>query len=189
MHIITGLIVAGLTGRRRRGRPVVTTFRTGPVQTVHYLPGRVRFRVPSLASDANGAVRLVERLPHVEGVDSVDVSPATGSVLITYRQKEVQPELLFAAVVRLLDLDEEVRRLPVPTLAREIRSAADSLNRAVYVQTGGVIDLWSALLIVLAAIGARKLLAEGARSFPTGFVLLWWSLTSLLSGPRNGGDR
>ena len=116
----------------------------------------------------------------MRGVDSVEVNRATGSVLITYREGEVTPELLFAAVVRLLGLDEEVKRPPLPAITREIRGVMDSLNRAVYARTGGLLDLWSAMLILLAAVGIRKLATEGSRAIPAGGALLWWAANSLL---------
>jgi copper chaperone CopZ len=181
MHIITGLLLAGLAGRKKKGaRSLVSAFRTGPVRTVHCLAGRVRFRVPSLADDANGAKGLVERLPKVQGVESVEVNRATGSVLIRYREEEVTAELLFAAVVRLLGLDEELKRRPLPAITREIRGVMDSLNRAVYERTGGLLDFWSGMLILMAAIGIKKLAAEGARATPAGLTLVWWASNSLL---------
>jgi hypothetical protein len=182
MHIITGLIVAGLVGRKnkqRRGR-LVTMFRTGPVQTVHWLPGRVRFRASRLAENGEAHVVVQEKLGQVEGVESVKVNRSIGTVLITYREEDVSPELLYSALVRLLGLDDQVHQDPQPLVARELRTVLDSLNRVVYEQTRGVIDFQTGLLILLAALGTRKILSEGASTLPTGFTLLWWATTALL---------
>ena len=135
--------------------------RTGPVQTAHWMPGRVRLRVPSLAENAAGAALVREKLPTIQGVQSVKLNPATGSVLIVYREDEVRPELLFAAVVRLMNLDAELKRMPQPVVTRELREILGSVNRMVYDRTGGLIDLWSAGLILLAAIGIQR--AVGTR--------------------------
>ena len=132
MHILTGLILANLLGKGRRGRkPLVTMFRTGPVQTAHWLPGRVRFRVAPLVEDERAGSLVSEKLARVQGVDAVDVSPATGSVLVRYREGVVEPELLYSALVRLLGLEDRLKRPPQPALTREIRNVLDSLNRAV----------------------------------------------------------
>jgi hypothetical protein len=181
MHIITGLILAGLARRtKNHSQPLVAAFRTGPVQTAHCLPGRVRFRVPSLVDNSDGPQRLTEKLPAIRGVKSVEVNHTTGSVLIAYREEEVTPELLFAAVVRLLGLDEDVKRPPLPAVTREFRAVTDSLNRAVYARTGGLLDLQSAVLILLAAVGIRKLATEGYGAMPAGLTLVWWAANSLL---------
>ena len=184
MHILTGMLLAGILGRKR-GVSVLPRLRTGPVQTVHYLPGRVRFRVPSLVDDSSQAESLRDRLGTLEGVARVDVVPASGSVLIEYREKIVRPELLFAATVRLLGLEKEMARTPRPTVTREMRAVLDSLNRVVYDRTAGVLDFSSALLIVMAAIGVSKIAQQGTAAMPGGFTLVWWGAHQLLG---HGGD-
>ena len=151
-----------------------------PVQTAHWMPGRVRLRVPSLAENAAGAAAVREKLPTIQGVQSVKLNPASGSVLIVYRDDEVRPELLFAAVVRLMNLDAELNERPQPIVTRELREILGSVNRMVYDRTGGLIDLWSAGLILLAAIGVQRLLIQGMRAFPAGLTLLWCHLAGVL---------
>ncbi len=179
MHIITGILLAGLLGRKRRPS-VLPMLRSGPVQTDHLLPGRVRFRVPSLVGAPERAEGLAERLRTLEGVRQVRVAPTTGSVLIEYGDAVVQPELLFAATVRLLGLEKELERTARPALVRELRTVLDSLNRVVYDRTSGVLDFSSGLLLLLALVGLRKTMQEGARALPAGFTLVWWGLHQLL---------
>jgi hypothetical protein len=183
MHILTGFLLAGLLGKNKfRRRTLMPMLRTGPVQTAHWMPGRVRLRVPSLRENSQGAALVREKLPTIEGVRSVALNPATGSVLIVYREGIVRPELLFAAVVRLMNLDAELKRMPEPTVTRELREILGSANRMVYDRTGGLVDLWSAGLILLAAIGIQRLLVQGIRAFPAGLTLVWWGIASLLGG-------
>jgi len=186
MHILTGFLLAGLLGKNKfRPRTLMPMLRTGPVQTAHFMPGRVRLRVPSLAENRLGAVTVRQKLPTIQGVQSVQLTPATGSVLIVYRKDEVRPELLFAAVVRLMNLDAELKRMPQPVVTRELKEILGSVNRTVYDRSGGLIDLWSAGLILLAAIGTQRLLAQGMRAFPSGLTLIWWGMASLLGGGRS----
>ena len=186
MHILTGLLLAGLLSKNKsQRRTLMPMLRTGPVQTAHWMPGRVRLRVPSLAENAAGAATLRERLPTIQGVQSVKLSPVTGSVLIAYREDQVRPELLFAAVVRLMNLDAELKRTPEPVVTRELREILGSVNRMVYDQTGGLIDLWSAGLILLTAIGIQRLLAQGMRAFPAGLTLVWWGMASLVGARQS----
>ena len=186
MHILTGLLLAGLLGKNKfRGRSLMPMLRTGPVQTAHWMPGRVRLRVPSLAENAAGAALVREKLPAMQGVRSVKLNPATGSVLIVYREDQVRPELLFTAVVRLMNLDAELKRLPQPVVTRELREALGKVNRLVYDRTGGLIDLWSAGLILLAAVGIQRVLTQGMRAFPAGLTLIWWGMATLLGGRQS----
>jgi len=186
MHILTGFLLAGLLGKNKfRRRTLMPMLRTGPVQTAHWVPGRVRLRVPSLAAEIAGAAMVQEKLPAIQGVRSVKLNPATGSVLIVYQEDQVRPELLFAAVVRLMGLDTEWKRTPEPLVTRELRDILGSVNRMVYDQTGGLIDLWSAGLILLAAIGVQRLLTQGMRAFPAGLTLVWWGMVSLLGARQS----
>jgi len=180
MHIITGLLLAALAGRKGKGRRrPLPGFTTGPVRTVHALPGRIRFRVPSLIQDRKGKELIEGRLSGLAGIDSVVVDQVSGSVLIYFTESEVRPELLFAAIVKLLGLDAEVENPPPPLVAKELKILGESLNRAVYEKTGGIINLWTALMVGLAAFGIRKVITDGARAWPAGFTLIWWALNAM----------
>lgn len=65
------------------------------VLKVHsHIPGRIRWRSGALI-DRPQAARIVSRtLCEFPGVDSAEVNPVTGSVLVNYRSKEVDPALL-----------------------------------------------------------------------------------------------
>lgn len=183
MHIITGLLLASLAGLKKKEKTEekikIPRFSTGPIQTAHLLPGRLRFRVPSLASDEMSRRIVTERFSKLQGVDSIEVRPVSGSVLIQYQKDEVAPEMLFAALVRLLDLEEELDKAPKPLITRELKAMGESLNRGIYEKTGGVIDLWTGLLILLAGYGVRKMIKDPARAFPAGFTLVWWGLNAV----------
>lgn len=181
MHIVTGMLIAGLLGRRKKAS-LLPLLRHGPVRANHVLPGRIRFSVPRLAGDHSRARFVREKLATIEGVQSVDVSTVTGSLLIRYSEQCVQPELLYAATVRLMGLEKELEKPPRPKVVKELRSFLDSLNRVVYDKTGGLLNFTSALLILLAAVGTKKLLTEGAKAMPAGFTLLWWGAHHLLGG-------
>ena len=192
MHIITGMLIAGLM-QLKRGEGIgglnlaglakislLPHLKTGPVRVEHAVPGRLRLRVPSLSDDESGAVRLGERLPGIAGVEAVHIHRETGSVLIHYRGDEVRPELLFAAVVRLLGFEDDIARPPRSLVTRELREMLGAVNRMVYDRTGGVLDLWSAVMILMAGLGVRKMWQSGlTQSLPSGFTLMWWALHSL----------
>lgn len=183
MHIITGLVAGALIGRRRGSRQVLPPVRTGPVRVLHAVPGRIRLGVPSLVSSSGAARKegrfLEDKLPRLEGVRDVRVTPVTGSVVVRYEPDEVEPILVLAAVVRLLGLDEEFDRPRDPVLRTIARDLGTSANRLVYERSGGLVDLWTLLLLAGTVYGVRRLI-EAPSSRPAGLTLLWWSLHSLL---------
>ncbi len=179
MHLITGFVLANLFGRKKEpGRSPLLSLRH-PIRTRHILPGRVRFETDILINDAKAERFLMEQMPKVKGVSRVQISTVTGSVLVEFADNEIQPELLYTVLIRLLGLEKELERVPQSVVLREIRLMGDSLNRAVLERTGGIIDLWTAIPIVLGLVGIRKIMAQGALAVPTGFTLLWWAYHSL----------
>lgn len=184
MHIVTGLLLTTLLGRNRGTSRLRLPSFPGVLETAHALPGRLRFRVPAIRGHREAAAEVQARLQRLEGVNTAEVSQTTGSVLLTYRQAVVEPELLFAGVVRLLGLDQQIKKTPRSRVARELRDAGEALNRAVHARTGGVIDLWTALPLVLVVLGVRNL---ASRHSQMGWPLLWWAYLALFPPAPNEG--
>jgi hypothetical protein len=190
MHILTGLLVARLLGLRKKdgdeagGKTGTPTLLGAPsiISVTHSLPGRTRFRVPSLVGQRAAASRLVETLGRIEAIDRVEVSAATGSVLFEFDPDRVESEMLGGALIRMLGLEKELRKDVQPEAAAELRRFGRSVNRAVYENTGGVLDARTALFLVLAVVGIQQLVKKGAAAIPAGFTLLWWAGGGLLGG-------
>lgn len=178
MHIVTGLIVAGLAGKMKRDKSLkgLPRFKTGPVRVAHAVSGRIRFVVPSLRGAEKADLQWVDELQSLEGVQLVEVNSVSGSVVVAYRPREVDPPLLFGALVRLLGMEDEIERTPAPVLMRELRALGRSLNHAVYDNSGGMVDLWTLAVVGLAVMGAKKTVENGWAAFPAGFTLLWWAM-------------
>ena len=164
-------------GKRKRRSPLLSL--RNVIETRHLLPGRVRFRIPALVDNAEGKAELAEQIMKIQGVNSIEVNTVTGSVLIHHRDS-IAPELLFAALVRVLGLQREVENAAQPIVSREIRELAQSLNRYVYEITGGIIDLWTAIPLILAGIGIYRWRIVPASRFPGGLTLMWWAYLSLV---------
>ncbi len=58
--------------------------RAEDVHIAHFLPGRVRLKVPALRGRPQAAETLAAAFRAVPGVKRLDVNTLTGSVLITY---------------------------------------------------------------------------------------------------------
>jgi hypothetical protein len=190
MHILTGTLLAGLIGRKKRGctpnqaASLTSTLLRAPsvLSVTHALPGRTRFRVPVLAGKREAAAKLQEALNGIEGVARAEVSPVSGSVLIAHDADRIAPDVLAAALIRLCGLEEQITADVEASLGRELRELSRAANRAVYEKTGGLLDMKTALFLLLAGLGARKLLLQGSLALPAGFTLLWWAGNGLLRG-------
>lgn len=180
MHIITGLLLAALAGRKKKsGSGGAFLMKSGPVRTEHSLPNRLRLRVPSLTGDRETCKKLASRFSLLQGIRSADVNPVSGSVLIRYDGEIVQPEILFGAVVKLLGLEAELEQVPTPVLTRELGLLGRSLDRAVFEKSGGLVNGWSLLMLVIAALGVRQAINNGARAWPAGITMVWWAVNGL----------
>jgi hypothetical protein len=161
-----------------------------PIRTLHMLPGRVRFEIPKLQGDSAASDRLVSSLTRLDGVGEVRVTTRIGTVLIRFDDTKLQPELLVAAIVRLLDLEREMETTPQSAAGREIRAAAQALDRAVFDMCRGLIDLRTAVPLLLATLGLYRIVTRQGTVLPAGATLLWWAYTAMRRGApaaRTGG--
>ena len=181
MHIMTALVMAAMFGKsdQRDSLAPLKALVTGPIQVAHALPGRIRFLIPSLRGTGAGDPPAVARLQAIHGIETVDFTAISGSLVVTYRPDQVDAQLLPGALARLLGLEEEFERTPSSVVTQELQLVAQSLNRAVLDKSHGLVDLWSATALVLIAVGGRKVMADGWRALPAGFTLIWWGLHSL----------
>jgi hypothetical protein len=181
MHIITGILLSMLMkgGKESKKQPLLQT--TWPIQTVHLLPGRVRFRIPLMVKKEEALKAATSQIAKINGVKWIESSKITGSVLINFDHSIIQADLLFAALIRLLELEDELQKAPASYLSTEIRTVFESLNHAVFSKTNGIIDLYTAIPILLAALGISQIFKNKTNIFPTGLTLIWWAYNSFIS--------
>jgi Heavy metal associated domain 2 len=181
MHLITAAVLTALLGRdRTAGHEGLPNF-IGVMETQHELPGRLRLRAPVLIGQRKAAEQLQESLGRLDGVSEVKVDCVSGSLLFRYAPDRVTPDLLMGAAIRLLGLEKEVQQTPPSSVGEGIRSAGHSLNHAIYQQTGGVLDLWTSMNLLLLVSGVRQLSVGN----PFGWPLLWWSYHSMFPPERS----
>ena len=183
MHLITAAVVSALLGRKRGvGRNGVPSF-AGVMETTHVLPGRIRLRAPVLIGQHRAADQLKQSIAKLDGIRAVEVSPVSGSLLIQFAPNRVTPDMLLGATIRLLGLEKEIQRPPRSHVGEGIRQAGDSLNRAIHQQTGGIIDLWTSVALLLVAGGIRHLAAGNSQ---LGWQRLWWAYLAMFPPALRG---
>ena len=177
MHLVTGIIIAALAGRAKQNKVLqgLPMFQTGPIQIAHALPGRIRFVIPALRDNHETMEPGIEQLRTLKGIDTVASSNVSGSLVVEFNHELVPPPLLFSAISRLLGLEHELDKPLTPGLVKEIRQLGTSLNRMVYDETHGLLDLRTIAIGGLVILGGKKLLVEKWATVPTGLTLLWWA--------------
>ncbi len=188
MHLVTGVILAALAGKAKQNKVLqgLPMYKTGPIQIAHVLPGRIRFILPILRENHEAMKPGIEQLGKLRGIDSVAYSSITGSLTILFNQELVPPPLLFSAIARLLGLEHELEKPLTSGVIKEIRQLGESLNRMIYDETFGLLDLNTIAIGGLIVLGSRKLLAERWATVPTGLTLLWWAFNLI---NRGEGDK
>jgi hypothetical protein len=182
MHLVAAALLNALLGRKQRaGRDWLPNF-PDVLETAHALPGRLRLRAPALIGRRGAADQLERSLMRLGGVRAAEASAVTGSLLIQFAPDRVSADMLVGAVVRLLALEKDIERPPPSYVGGAIRNAGESLNSAIRQQTGGVVDLWTTVTLLLATTGVRRLAAGNQ----FGWSLLWWAYRSAFPGERGG---
>lgn len=151
------------------------------IETVHYVSGRIRFRVPSLQGKDTLARQLTEQLSSLGAVDGAEVNPVTGTILIHYRENRVAPILVMGTVIRLLGLD---KALDAPRRGRFPLAVTDGVRTAdlaIFEASRGLLDFNSVVALVLLTGAIRTVRHNPARLVaPNPVTLAWWAFNRLV---------
>ncbi len=154
-------------------------------RVAHHIPGRLRMVIAAARSDMGYLVRVAEKIEGLAGVEAVDVSPRTGSLVVHYepnRHHLIADALLdLGGAEHLFELEPEASDpqgagraqidAPGSQVARTLLALAQVVDRELKVATNGVVDL--RLLLPLGAAGAS---AASARTAASGATPLWLTL-------------
>jgi hypothetical protein len=176
---------------------------TSGIQIVHYLPGRVRVKLPMLKGNASLAGEVERTLAALHGIDHVETSTTTGSVLVLYEPR-LLASLDLEAVGTLQDLAHTLglsfedgdmdtfqhwvhaaangARAETPTaLGSNITDFFATVNAGVTRITGGWGELQTLVPLTLAFLGLRSLLLTENLPFPTWYDYLWFAFSAFVA--------
>lgn len=148
----------------------------GVIEIKHTLPGRIRFYIPLLKHNENAQIILKSELRKIQTVAEVETNITTGSLVINYNRTKINPQLLLAIVIKLLNLEEDVLKKPVPKLGNEMKMLKDSMNMAIYNKSNGILDGSSLLVFILLISAIHKFyIGNGNKVGPV--TCLMWALS------------
>lgn len=175
MHMVVGLFLASLLRKKTRMRAGLPSIR-GKLETVHALPGRLRFISPMLVGLQERAQQKIgAEIQKIDGIRRVDMNAHTGSLLIVYDPAAVEPFIVHGIVVRVLGLENDLAKSPDGLLTREMDLIGRALNQQIYQSSGGLMDLRSSLMISVLILALYRIVIQGDRTLPGGVNLLWWT--------------
>jgi len=176
------------------------------IYVVHQSRGRLRLRLALLRDERELAEAIADQLSALDGVESVEVRPFTGSVLCAYDGWALQPDRLIDSVRALAQADrvvgeneerpaeverEMVRsaRLNGSGVARAASTFVEELDLEVLRATNGGLNLGTLAALGFMAAGAAEIVSTGKIPMPPWFNLGWWAFrTFAISEKRTLDD-
>lgn len=145
----------------------------GTLEVRHSIPGRVRFYIPILKENNSAKYFLETKLGSVESIDKIKVNTVTGTVVIEYKKEGIDSTVLVGAILKMLNLEDEIMCEKKSLITREATNIKQALNMAIYNKTKGIADLQSIYILtafVLGIWGIRKSPAV----MPNGYNMMRW---------------
>jgi len=121
----------------------------GVIKTAHSIDGRVRFLIPKLKNNTVFESKLKNDLKKIDFLSSISTSTVSGSLILEYDYKEVEPFFLFITIVKVAGLEDEIYSNKDSKLSTEFTLIKESASRAIYEKTHGILDLKSSFIFLL----------------------------------------
>lgn len=175
MHMVIGFILASLLKKKKKSGQAMPVI-PGKFEISHSMPGRIRFRAPSLETRADSQIQTIRNeLPKITEIHSVEINSYSGSILVQYDVDGIEPYIVCGLLIKVLGLEAELDSHPESAVQKELNLIGNAVNQAVYNTTAGTLDLKSAFILLTISIGLYKIFLQNDRTLPGGINLLWWA--------------
>ncbi len=150
----------------------------------HRTPARLRLRVPSKKGDALYFASVRDALSAIDGVESVEVSPVTGSVLLHHTGpfaaiEAARPRDLFNIV--------ETPQAEATSLHDSVTTLFGAIDDRIKGVTGKSVDLAGLAFLALVAAGVYQI-GRGNFTAPAWYTAFWYALGIFGKSRKNGGE-
>lgn len=146
----------------------------GVVEVKHSIKGRIRYHIPKLKGNNVLAEHIINQLSKVNMIGSVEANAITGTLLINYNYGEIDPSMITAAIVKLLNLENEIKKKKDSLVTRELSNVKEVLNLAIYNKTKGVLDIRAIYLITIIIFAIRGI-RMAPKMLPNGYTMVRWA--------------
>lgn len=175
LFTLVGKMISDVSGKNKNNKSSVNVpdF-VGVVEVKHSIKGRIRYRIPKLKGDNTLAEYITGQLSKVKFINNVEANAITGSLLINYDYGQIDPNMLTAAIVKLLNLEVEINKKKDALVTRELSNMKEVLNLAIYNKTKGILDIKSIYLIIIMVFAIRGI-RTAPKMIPNGYTMARWA--------------
>ncbi len=154
-----------------------------PFAFVSHMTGtRIRLKIPSKKKDSVFFSSLAEKIPAIEGVQSVEMNPVTGSVLLLHSS---DPEHIIQTFATAGFFRFESSSSERAHLQGRISEAFNGINVALKDVSENELDLGGAAFLILLALGGYQIIKGNFTAIPW-YAAGWYALNIFLkSNERN----
>ena len=150
----------------------------GILEVKHHIPGRIRMSCPNLKNNKDKSSDLINVCDKIPGIISTRINQTLGTILIEYDTNVLHPTLIMGIILKVMELEDSINKSPTSLIDKESTNIADSLNRAIFEKTNGILDLKSFIMLLLGGYAVYDInLRPGVR--PSGYTCLWWIYSTL----------
>ena len=150
----------------------------GILEVKHHIPGRIRMSCPNLKNNKDKSSDLINVCDKIPGIISTRINQTLGTILIEYDTNVLHPTLIMGIILKVMELEDSINKNPTSLIGKESTNIADSLNRAIFEKTNGILDLKSFIMLLLGGYAVYDInLRPGVR--PSGYTCLWWVYSTL----------
>ena len=150
----------------------------GILEVKHHIPGRIRMSCPNLKNNKDKSIDLVNVCDKIPGIISIRINENLGTILIEYDTDVLKPLLIIWIILKFIELEDTINKSPTSLIDKESANLADSLNRAIFEKTNGIVDLKSFVMLLLGAYAAYDINSRPTVR-PSGYTCLWWIYSTL----------
>lgn len=182
MHMVVGFLLASMLKRKGIKSSTLPSI-VGKIEVAHAIPGRIRYSAPLIEnSDRSVQLQIEKKLKNIDGIESVQVNPISGSMILTYDSALIKDYVAHSIVLKLLGLEKELDHSPQSILLKELKLLGHGLDHQIYQSSAGLLDLKTSLMMALISIALYRIIILQERSLPSGLNLLWWSYVMVKNG-------
>ncbi|EDS77604.1 conserved hypothetical protein [Clostridium botulinum C str. Eklund] len=152
----------------------------GVLEIKHFLSGRIRFYAPILKDNNDLKENILHQFSRISSITSIKINSVTGSILVEYKQDEIEPMILMGVLLKLMNLEGEIGKESMPFIKKEIINLKESVNLAIYDKTKGIIDGKTSITLLLIILGIYTLKNKNRKDVNLpGLNYIWWAYTSI----------
>lgn len=152
------------------------------LEVKHYITGRIRVFIPILKNNLEKKNELINRMLGLDGIEEMKINTQIGTVLVKFDESKVDPQLLIAALLRVLDLENMAYSKKSGKVSGTLKGAVDLVDMSIYNKTKGILDLKSVIALFFIGYGLKKVRQNPI--LPNGTNLLWWGYNLISKGDK-----